>query len=61
MMIRKYKDLLKEVESEHENLDKLHRNSKVLIVDGMQQAWMWVENCANKCSICLALPHDSSM
>jgi 5'-3' exonuclease len=35
MMLRKYKDLLKEVESEHENLDKLHRDSKVLIVDGM--------------------------
>jgi DNA polymerase-1 len=35
MMIRKYRDLLKEVEEEHQNADKLHRDSKVLLVDGM--------------------------
>jgi 5'-3' exonuclease len=34
MMIRKYKDLLKEVEEEHKNADNLHRDSRVLVVDG---------------------------
>jgi hypothetical protein len=33
MMIRKYKDLLKEVEQEHKDSENLHRDSRVLIVD----------------------------
>lgn len=34
-MLRKYKELLNEVEQEHKDADKLHRDSRVLIVDGL--------------------------
>ena len=35
MIIRKYKELLAEIEQEHQDADKLNRDSRVLIVDGM--------------------------
>jgi DNA polymerase-1 len=35
MMIRKYKELFDEVQREHQEADKLHRDSRVLLVDGM--------------------------
>lgn len=34
-MIRKYQELLREVNKEHERFNDLHRDSKVLLVDGM--------------------------
>lgn len=34
-MLRKYKQLLAEVEQEHKDSENLHRDSKVLLVDGM--------------------------
>jgi len=35
MMLRKYKELLAEVEQEHKESENLHRDSRVLIVDSM--------------------------
>lgn len=35
MMIRKYKELFDEIQKEHKEADTLNRDSKVLIVDGM--------------------------
>lgn len=35
MIIRKYKELFNEINEEHKNLESLHRDSRVLIIDGM--------------------------